>query len=152
QQQIAVLAEVRVDAELVREVLEGLDAVERELDAHAVGVLMADSPARERGRARAHSVALEHDDAADAPARQMIRRARAHDAGADPDDVRRFRHCVSPLVSGAPARPRPPTAGNSARSHPTPPQRAEQGPGTVRHYLTRLCSPWLAVRTNYDRA
>ena len=90
------LPEVRVDPELLLEALERHDAVRGELDAEPIGVLVTDATARERRRARAHAVALEHHHTAGAEARQVIGRAHAHDAGADDQDVCRLRHGVTP--------------------------------------------------------
>ena len=92
QDQVAVLAERRVDAELDLEALEGLDAGKRELDADAVGVLVADPSAGQGRRPGADVVALEHDHAASPAPGQVIGRADAHDAGADHHNVRARAH------------------------------------------------------------
>src|SRR2546427_13044228 len=63
QDEVAVLAEVRIDAELFAEALVGDDAVGRQLDAQAIAVLVADAAAGQRRRAGADGVALKHDDA-----------------------------------------------------------------------------------------
>jgi hypothetical protein len=95
QDQVAVLPEVGIDAELVLEALVGDDAVRRQLHAQTVRVLVTDAAARERRRARADGVALEHDHRAHAEPGQMVRRAHAHDAGADDHDFRGLRHAAT---------------------------------------------------------
>src|SRR5207247_5807705 len=60
-----------------------------------VRVLVADPAGRQRRRAGTHGVALEHDDAARAPPREMVGGADAHDAGADDDDVGGYFHVTS---------------------------------------------------------
>jgi hypothetical protein len=92
QDEIAVLAKIRIDAELGLELLVGDDAVRRELDAEPVRILMTDAAAGQRRGSRADRVALEHDDSAGAEARQMIGGAHAHDSRADDQDVGRRRH------------------------------------------------------------
>src|SRR5262249_44647360 len=90
QQQIAVLAKLGIDAELLLEVLERADDRLRELDADAVRILMPDPAARQRRRPRADGVPLQHDDAAGTTPREMVRGTGAHDAGADDQNVRRL--------------------------------------------------------------
>src|SRR5439155_134687 len=99
QDQIAVLAEVGVDAELVTEALVGDDAVRGQLDTQAVRVLVADAAARERRGARADGVALEDDHRTHAEPGQMVGRAHAHDPGADDHDFSGFRHAATILQS-----------------------------------------------------
>jgi hypothetical protein len=82
------LPELRIDAELRLEPLVGLDAVRGELDADAVGVLVTDPATCQRGRSRAHRVALDDDDPVGAAPGEVIPGAGAHDPGADDDDVR----------------------------------------------------------------
>ena len=60
------LAEARIDAKLVLEALVGLDGAQGQLDADAVGVLVADAATGQRGRAGADVVALQ-DDRPDPP-------------------------------------------------------------------------------------
>ena len=86
------LAELRVDAELVGEALEGHDALKGELDADPVRVLVADAAARQRRRARADRLPLEDEHPAEPLPREVIRGAGAHDAGADDDNVRGLGH------------------------------------------------------------
>src|SRR5439155_805530 len=104
QDQVAVLAEVGIDAELVLEALIRDDAVRGQLDTQAVGVLVANAAARKRRRAGADGVALEHDHRAHAEPGQMVRRAHAHDPGADArlaaeaaDKAIRSGHRIGPL-------------------------------------------------------
>jgi len=82
-----VLPEVRIDAELRGKPVVGDDAVGRQLDAEAVGVLVADATAGEGRRARAHGVALEDDHPPCAQPGQMVGGAHAHDPGADDHDL-----------------------------------------------------------------
>ena len=92
QDEIAVLAKVRIHAELGLEPLVGDDAVRRQLDAEPVGVLMTDPAAGQRRRSRADRIALEHDDSPGAKTGQMIGGAHAHDPRADDHDLRSLRH------------------------------------------------------------
>src|SRR5262245_20560779 len=92
QDQVAVLVELRVDPELGLEVLVDLDAMPGQLDADAVGVLMTDAAAGQRGRAGADRPALEHEHPTVPTTREVVRRAGAHDAGPDDDRVRGVHH------------------------------------------------------------
>src|SRR5206468_9014480 len=56
QDEVSVLTELRIDAELFLEPLVGDDAVGRQLDAEAVRILMANASAGQSRRARAHGV------------------------------------------------------------------------------------------------
>src|SRR3989442_869717 len=124
QDEIPVLAEVGIDAELVTKTLVGDDAVRRQLDAETVRILMADAAAGEGRRAGAHGVALEDGHAPRAEPRQMVRRADAHDAGADDHDLCGFRHLIpsgiASTLSESPDDPSASTARPPVRSR-TPP-------------------------------
>src|SRR4030095_9976750 len=118
QDEITVLTEVGIDAELLLKTLVRHDRVRGQLDAQPVGVLGANAAARERRGAGAHSVALQDDDAACAQPRQMVGGARAHDSGADNDDLGRFSHRSIPfnaaLIRGAVTGTRRAAAGPTA--------------------------------------
>ncbi len=132
--QVPVLAEVGIDAELVLEALERLDDVLGQLDPDAVRVLVADAPARERRRPRANAVALDHDDAARAAPREVIGGAHAHDSGAHDHHVRRAHHRAIPPEHAV--MPSPPPAivafTLSPRARPRSPPRAAPCPASPR--------------------
>src|SRR5262245_31614715 len=98
------LAELRVDAKLVREALVRSDALDGQLDSDPVGVLVADATAGQGTRARAHRVSFEDRDAAEATPGQVIGSTGPHDAGTYDDDVRVLGHRLSRCARGAPLR------------------------------------------------
>src|SRR4029077_8761221 len=109
QDEVAVLAEVGIHTELRRESLVDLDGPAGQLDADAIGVLVADAAAGQRGRAGADRVALQHDDAAVFPPREAVGGGGAHDPGPDDDRVRGLGHGAR-IIAPRPATRRPPRA------------------------------------------
>ena len=124
--EVAVLPEARVDAELLLEALVRLDGASGQLDPDAVGVLVADAAAGQRRRAGADVVALHHHDAPGPAPRQVVGGAHAHDAGADDDDVGPARHGALPACPLA-LHPRNLTAN---RGEPPPNMSALRRRGT----------------------
>src|SRR5215467_12409233 len=92
QDEIAMLPELWIDAELRLEVLVDLDALLGQLDADAMSVLVTHAAAGQRGGAGADAVTLQHHHPAVFAPRQVIRRRGAHDAGSDDDRVRSLGH------------------------------------------------------------
>src|SRR5262245_60068072 len=98
------LAELRVDPELLREALVRSDAMDGQFDPDPVGVLVANATAGQSRRARAHRVSFEDRDAAEAAPGQVIGGTGPHDAGPYDDDVRVLGHRLSRCARGAPPR------------------------------------------------
>src|ERR1700730_1818445 len=100
QEEIADLLEARVDAELLREILEHAEALEREADLRLGRELGADAARGLAGGAAADCLALEDDDVTLATPGQVIGDAAADHAAADDDHA-----CCLWLIHGS-DRPR----------------------------------------------
>src|SRR2546430_6559868 len=81
--EVADLPVARIDAELVREPPEDVDALQGEADLGLGRELNADAACRLAGRARADGFALEEDDVAEPAAGQVVGDRAAHHAAAD---------------------------------------------------------------------
>jgi hypothetical protein len=96
--------EVDVDAEIVLEVPQHLEAARGQGDIHLVGELTAHTPCRLRRRTGSGGVAFDEDDVLDSAFGQVIGDGRAHHTRADDDDRGAFGHrsvVVSALVEVA---------------------------------------------------
>ena len=87
--EVADLRVARIDAELVREPPEDVDALQGEADLGLGRELNADAARRLAGRARADGLALEEDDVAEPAAGQVVGDRAADHAAADDDRARR---------------------------------------------------------------
>src|SRR6266480_7267124 len=81
--EVADLPVARIDAELVREPPEDVDALQGKADLGLGRELNADAACRLAGRARADAFALEEDDVAEPAAGQVVGDRAAHHAAAD---------------------------------------------------------------------
>ena len=90
QEEVAVLAEVDVDAEALLEGFELRQRPQRDPDVELVGELRSDAPCRLARRAAGERVALDEDDVGDPQLREVVRGARTHGATADDYHLCRF--------------------------------------------------------------
>ena len=95
EEEIADLLEAGVDAELLAEILEHPEALEREADLRLGGELGADAARGLAGGAAAHRLALEDDHVTHVPASEVIGNAAADHAATDDDYA-----CCFGLVHG----------------------------------------------------
>src|SRR5205085_2209615 len=100
QVEVAAAVDRELNPELGLEILERRQAAAGQLDPDPPGPLQADAAAGQRGRAGADAVALQHDDAPEAAAGQLVGGADSENSGPDDDRVSSIH--TSPLLPSVP--------------------------------------------------